>query len=74
MGAVAVTPISLTPGVLAEAVVDLGAIQHNVRVLREHAGNAQVMAVVKADGYGHGASRVAYAAVAAGVRVRHAEV
>jgi alanine racemase len=66
MGAVAVTPISLTPGVLAEAVVDLGAIQHNVRVLREHAGNAQVMAVVKADGYGHGASRVAYAAVAAG--------
>ena len=34
----AVTPISLTPGVLAEAVVDLGAIEHNVRVLREHAG------------------------------------
>ena len=34
----AVTPISLTPGVLAEAVVDLGAIAHNVRVLREHAG------------------------------------
>jgi alanine racemase len=66
MGAVAVTPISLTPGVLAEAVVDLGAIAHNVRVLREHAGNAQVMAVVKADGYGHGATRVAYAAVAAG--------
>jgi alanine racemase len=66
MSTVAVTPISLTPGVLAEAVVDLGAIQHNVRVLREHAGNAQVMAVVKADGYGHGASRVAYAAVAAG--------
>ncbi|HXO56005.1 MAG TPA: alanine racemase, partial [Mycobacterium sp.] len=47
-----VTPTSLTPGVLAEAVVDLGAIEHNVRVLREHAGNAQVMAVVKADGYG----------------------
>ena len=29
-----------------EAVVDLGAIAHNVRVLREHAGTAQVMAVV----------------------------
>jgi alanine racemase len=66
MAAVAVTPISLTPGVLAEAVVDLGAIAHNVRVLREHAGPAQVMAVVKADGYGHGATRVARAAVAAG--------
>ncbi|MGD1111774.1 MAG: alanine racemase [Mycobacterium sp.] len=61
-----VTPISLTPGVLAEAVVDLGAIAHNVRLLREHAGPAQVMAVVKADGYGHGATRVARAALAAG--------
>jgi alanine racemase len=60
------TPISLTPAVLAEAVVDLGAIAHNVRVLREHAGCAQVMAVVKADGYGHGATRVARAALAAG--------
>ncbi|WP_216638118.1 alanine racemase [Mycobacterium sp. 1423905.2] len=62
----AVTPISLSPGVLAEAVVDLGAIAHNVRVLREHAGSAQVMAVVKADGYGHGATRVAQTALAAG--------
>ncbi|WP_218162033.1 alanine racemase [Mycobacterium malmoense] len=62
----AVRPISLTPGVLAEASVDLGAIAHNVRVLREHAGRAPVMAVVKADGYGHGATRVAHAALAAG--------
>ncbi|WP_216823661.1 alanine racemase [Mycobacterium terramassiliense] len=62
----AATPISLTPGMLAEAVVDLGAIAHNVRVLREHAGGAQVMAVVKADGYGHGATHVARAALAAG--------
>jgi alanine racemase len=62
----AVTPISLSPGVLAEAVVDLGAIEHNVRVLRERAGPAQLMAVVKADGYGHGATRVARAALAAG--------
>ena len=66
MAAVAVTPISLTPGVLAEALVDLGAVEHNVRVLREHAGQAQVMAVVKADGYGHGAVQAARAAVAAG--------
>jgi len=50
-----------------EAVVDLDAIAHNVGVLREHAGGAAVMAVVKADGYGHGASAVARAALAAGV-------
>jgi alanine racemase len=49
-----------------EAVIDLGAIAHNVRVLRELAGPAQVMAVVKADGYGHGAGPVAQAAIAAG--------
>ena len=48
------------------AVVDLGAIEHNVRLLREHAGSAQVMAVVKADGYGHGAAQVGRAALAAG--------
>ncbi|OMB87228.1 alanine racemase [Mycolicibacterium conceptionense] len=52
----------LTP----RAVVDLGAIDHNVRLLREHAGSAQVMAVVKADGYGHGAVEVGKAALAAG--------
>ncbi|WP_175285920.1 alanine racemase, partial [Mycobacterium avium] len=55
----AVTPISLTPGVLAEALVDLGAIEHNVRLLCEQARGAQVMAVVKADGYGHGAVQTA---------------
>lgn len=47
-------------------VVDLDAIAHNVRVLREHAGSAAVMVVVKADGYGHGATAVARAALAAG--------
>ncbi len=57
---------SLTPSANAEAVVDLSAIAHNVRVLREHAGSAQVMTVVKADGYGHGAPQVARAALAAG--------
>ncbi len=57
---------ALTPSANAEAVVDLAAIGHNVRVLRELAGSAQVMAVVKADGYGHGATQVARAALAAG--------
>ena len=54
------------PGVNGEVVVDLDAIAHNVAVLREHAGPAAVMAVVKADGYGHGATAVARAALAAG--------
>ncbi len=57
---------AVTPSANAEAVVDLAAIQHNVQVLRDHAGSSQVMAVVKADGYGHGASHVARAALAAG--------
>lgn len=48
------------------AEIDLDAIAHNVGVLREHAGSAAVMAVVKADGYGHGATEVGRAALAAG--------
>lgn len=54
------------PGLRAEAVVDLAAIRHNVATLRAHAGTAQVMTVVKADGYGHGAVPVARAAREAG--------
>jgi len=51
-----------------ETVVDLDAIAHNVRVLRDHAGAAALMAVVKADAYNHGAVQVARAALAAGAR------
>ncbi|WP_277068453.1 alanine racemase [Saccharomonospora viridis] len=52
----------------AEVVVDLEAIRHNVRLLasRAAASGAETMAVVKADGYGHGAVPVARAAVEAG--------
>ncbi|WP_040686715.1 alanine racemase, partial [Nocardia vinacea] len=49
-----------------ETVIDLDAIAHNVRILREYAGDAAVMAVVKADGYNHGAVEVGRAALAAG--------
>lgn len=49
-----------------EALVDLAAVRHNVAVLAAAAPSAQVMAVVKADGYGHGAEPVARAALAAG--------
>ncbi len=49
----------------AAAVVDLDAITANVRALRATAGGP-TMAVVKADGYGHGAVPVARAALAGG--------
>jgi alanine racemase len=48
------------------AVIDLSAIRHNVRRVAELAAPAQVMAVVKADAYGHGALPVAKAALEAG--------
>ena len=38
----------------AEARIDLAAVRGNVAALRERAGSAEVLAVVKADGYGHG--------------------
>lgn len=53
-------------GLPACAVIDLAAIRHNVEVLRGRSGSAGVMAVVKADGYGHGLVPVARAALAGG--------
>lgn len=50
----------------AEVVVDLDAIRHNVELLVAGAPRAQTMAVVKADGYGHGALEVARTVLAAG--------
>lgn len=50
----------------AEIRIDLAAIRHNVRLLRAAAPGAELMAVVKADGYGHGMVPVARAALAAG--------
>ena len=48
------------------AEVDLGAVRHNVRALKRGAAGARLMAVVKADAYGHGAVPIARAAVEAG--------
>ncbi len=50
----------------AWAEVDLDAIAHNVRVISSVVEPSEVWAVVKADGYGHGAAAVAGAALAAG--------
>ncbi|MBP0029742.1 alanine racemase [Roseofilum sp. Guam] len=47
--------------------IDRGAIAHNVRELKHHLHqNCQLMAVVKADAYGHGAIAVAETALEAG--------
>jgi alanine racemase len=52
----------------AEAIIDLDALRHNVTLLagRAATSGAATMAVVKADGYGHGALPVARAALEAG--------
>jgi alanine racemase len=50
----------------ARAEIDLAALRANVRALRERAPGAALMAVVKADAYGHGAVPCARAAVEAG--------
>ncbi|HWT28625.1 MAG TPA: alanine racemase [Methylophilaceae bacterium] len=42
-----------------QATIDLGALRHNLNVVRQHAPNARVMAVIKANGYGHGLLHVA---------------
>ncbi len=51
----------------AAAVVDLGAVERNcARLAGELTGGAALCAVVKADGYGHGAVQCAAAAIAGG--------
>ena len=50
----------------AWAEVDLAAVRHNVRLLRQVAAPAALCAVVKADAYGHGAPAVARATLEGG--------
>ncbi|MFI2260541.1 alanine racemase [Streptomyces tubercidicus] len=50
----------------ARAAIDLAAVRSNVRALRDRAPRAELMAVVKSDGYGHGAVRCGRAAREAG--------
>ena len=45
--------------------ISAAALQNNLAVARRHAGSAKVMAVVKANAYGHGLARVAAALWAA---------
>ncbi|MGR6743458.1 alanine racemase [Microbacterium sp. F1-18] len=55
----------MTARPLREALIDVDAIEHNVRHLRRLV-QTEVIAVVKADGYGHGALLAATAALAGG--------
>jgi alanine racemase len=50
----------------AEARIDLDAVRHNISTVRGRVGAAEVMAVVKADAYGHGMVECARAARQAG--------
>ena len=51
---------------LREISIDLDAYRRNVRTLRERVAPARMLAVVKADAYGHGAVPIARAALEAG--------
>ena len=52
--------------VRSEITIDLGAVRRNARRLREALGGAELWAVVKANGYGHGAADCARAALDGG--------
>jgi alanine racemase len=52
----------------SEITIDLGAVRRNVRRLRSVLGRTELWAVVKADGYGHGAADVAGAALGEGAQ------
>ncbi len=57
----------MTTPAITYAAIDLNAIAHNVRALKTHVGaGIEVIAVVKANGYGHGAVEAARAALAGG--------
>jgi alanine racemase len=49
----------MTP--LVSATVDSGALRHNLQIVRQWAPKSRVMAVIKANGYGHGLIAVARA-------------
>lgn len=68
----------------AHAVLDLSAPRHNLQRVRDHVPGSKVMAVIKANGYGHGLLRIAralrgvdafaVARVEEGVRLREAGI
>jgi alanine racemase len=59
-------PVATLPVERAVARVDTGAVERNCVLLKRRLGGAALCAVVKADGYGHGALECANAALAGG--------
>jgi alanine racemase len=57
--------VAVTTRALATRTIDHAAIAHNVRTIARESGRP-VMAVVKANGFGHGAIEVAHTALASG--------
>ena len=57
---------AFAPTTRSELTIDLRALRANARRLRDAAGEAELWAVVKADGYGHGAEDAARAALEEG--------
>ena len=43
------------------AVINLSALRHNLSIARRHAPDSRIMAIIKANGYGHGSVAVAQA-------------
>jgi len=58
--------VTATAPARAVAYVDTGAVERNCALLKARLQEAELCAVVKADGYGHGATACAAAAVAGG--------
>lgn len=57
-------------GIVTWAEIDLDAISYNVQTFQRHVGEkVKIIAVVKANAYGHGAAPVARAALAAGAKM-----
>ena len=62
--------MSKIDGLTTWAKVDLNAVEHNLKQVRDHlAANSNIMAVVKANAYGHGALQIAKRAVESGVEM-----
>jgi alanine racemase len=61
-------PMPVASGRWAWVEIDLDALSHNVTEIAAQIQGSDIWAVVKADGYGHGASRIAATAIESGVR------
>src|SRR3990170_3551547 len=57
---------AIAEGLRLWAEIDLDKLTANIEALKQHAGEARLFVVVKANAYGHGAISVALAAIQAG--------